>query len=217
MKNHAGNLALLLLCIFIPLFMLSAIRPHDYFTWFMEVFPTIIVVAILVPTYRRFRLTNLVYLAIFIHALILIRGGHYTYAEEPIFNWLRDTFAMKRNYYDRLGHFAQGFVPALVAREIISRTSPVKKNGWLFFLTFCVCMTITSLYELLEWQTAVWTGTAADAFLGTQGDVWDTQWDMALCLLGALTALITLSRFHSKKIAELTTPAVEDKTREDVL
>lgn len=217
MKNSADRFILILLCIFIPLFILSAIEPHDYFTWFMEVFPAIIALAILVPTYRRFRLTNLVYLALFLHALILIRGGHYTYAEEPVFNWLRDTFALKRNYYDRLGHFAQGFVPALLAREIISRTSPLKKGGWLFFLTFCVCMTVTSLYELLEWQTAVWTGTAADAFLGTQGDVWDTQWDMALCLIGALTALLTLSRFHDKKIAELTGLPPADKTRAGML
>jgi len=196
--------ALILLCIFIPLFILSAIKPHDYFTWFMEVFPAIIALAILIPTHKKFPLTNLVYVCIFLQALILIRGGHYTYAEEPVFSWLRDTFTMKRNYFDRLGHFAQGFVPALITREILIRKSPLKKGGWLFFLTFCVCVTISALYELLEWQTAVWTGTAADAFLGTQGDVWDTQWDITFCIFGALTALLSMSRFHDRQIAELT-------------
>lgn len=192
-----------LLYSFMALLGLSAIRPHDYFTWIMEVFPALIALALLVCTYKRFKLTGLAYGLIWLHALILIRGGHYTYAQEPFFNWLRDAMSLDRNYYDRLGHFAQGFVPAIITREMLLRTSPLKQGKWLFFLTLCVCLSISACYELLEWRVSVATGSAADDFLGTQGDIWDSQWDMATCLIGAVTSLLLLGRTHDRQIAVL--------------
>lgn len=181
-------------------FVWSAIKPHDYFTWFLEVFPAIIAAPILALTYRRFPLTSLAYVLIAIHAMILMVGGHYTYAEVPLFNWLRDTFHLARNNYDRVGHFAQGFVPALLAREILLRTTPLKPGKMLFFLVVCVCLAISASYELFEWAVAEATGEAADSFLGTQGDVWDTQKDMAWALCGAVVSLLTLSRWHDRML-----------------
>lgn len=183
-------------------FVWSAIRPHDYFTWFLEVFPVIIGGSVLAATYRRFRFTKLVYALMALHALILMVGGHYTYAEVPLFNWLRDTMEMSRNHYDRVGHFAQGFVPAMVAREILLRKSPLRRGNWLAFLIVTVCVAISAFYELLEWGTAVYTGAAAEAFLGTQGDPWDTQVDMALAVCGAITALMLLSRWHDRQLRQ---------------
>lgn len=178
----------------------SAWQPHDRFTWWLEVMPVVIALPLLLLTWRRFPLTRLVYCLILLHALILLVGGHYTYAEMPLFNWLRDTFGLARNYYDRVGHVAQGFVPAMVAREIFLRTSPLRPGKWLSFLVICVCLAISACYEFLEWWVALASGSDAVAFLATQGDVWDTQWDMFLCLLGAIAALSLLSRRHDNAL-----------------
>lgn len=178
----------------------SAVRPHDYFTWFMEVAPILIGVPILVATYRRFPLTPLLYRLIVVHAVILMVGGHYTYAEVPLGFWMQRAFGFARNHYDRLGHFAQGFVPAILAREILLRRGVVTRRGWLFFLVTCVCLAFSACYELVEWWTAELTGSAATAFLGTQGDPWDTQWDMFLALLGALLSQLLVGRVHDRQL-----------------
>jgi putative membrane protein len=178
----------------------SAVRPHDYFTWFMEVAPIFIGVPILVATYRRFPLTPLLYRLIFLHAVILMVGGHYTYAEVPLGFWMERGLGFTRNNYDRIGHFAQGFVPAILAREILLRRGVVTRRGWLFFLVTCVCLGFSAFYELVEWWTAELTGSAADAFLGTQGDHWDTQWDMFYALVGALASQLVLGRVHDRQL-----------------
>jgi putative membrane protein len=180
---------------------LTAVRPHDYFTWFLEVAPILIGVPILVLTWRRFPLTPLLYALLFVHALILMVGGHYTYAEVPLGHWMKDAFGFARNHYDRIGHFAQGFVPAVLAREILIRRGVVRRGGWLLFLVTCVCLAFSAFYELIEWWTAVLTGSAATAFLGTQGDPWDTQWDMCLALVGAVSAQALLGRIHDRQLA----------------
>ena len=176
---------------------------RNLFTWFLEALPAIAGVLILLLSYKRFRLTNLAYVLIWIHAIILLVGAHYTYARVPVFDWLRDTFDLGRNHYDRIGHIAQGFVPAILAREVLLRTSPLKKGKWLFFIVVCICLAISASYELLEWSVAAVTGTAADMFLGTQGDVWDTQKDMALCFLGAVVALVALGRAHDRSLDKI--------------
>ena len=181
----------------------SGTDPHDRFTWFLEVAPILIAVPILVATYRRFRLTPLAYRLIFLHALVLMIGGHYTYAEVPIGNWLRDALGLARNHYDRLGHLMQGFVPAIVGRELLLRTSPLRRGRWLFVLVTLSCLGISALYEFVEWWTALGTGAAATAFLGTQGDPWDTQWDMFCALVGAIVAQLTIARVHDRELAEL--------------
>jgi len=178
----------------------SGIGPRDRFVWFLEVSPAVIGFMILAATYSRFRFTNLVYALAWLHALVLVVGGHYTYSEMPLFNWLRDEFHLSRNYYDRLGHFMQGFVPAMIAREILIRTSPLRPGNWLFFLVLCVTLSISATYEFLEWGVAVSTGTAAEAFLATQGDVWDTQWDMFLALIGAVVAQLTLPGVQDREM-----------------
>jgi putative membrane protein len=190
---------------FILVFIWSAARPHDYFTWFLEVFPAIIALPILFFTYKKFPLTRLLYLLILLHAVILMIGGHYTYAEVPAFNWFRDTFDLSRNYYDRVGHFVQGFVPAMIAREILLRKNVVKNGAWLFFITSSICLSISACYEFIEWWVALASGTDAVAFLGTQGDVWDTQWDMFLALIGSIFAQILLAKFHNKQLLQLET------------
>jgi len=178
----------------------SAVRPHDYFTWFMEVAPILIGVPILVATYRRFPLTPLLYRLIFGHAVILMVGGHYTYAEVPLGFWMQRAFGFARNHYDRIGHLAQGFVPAILAREILLRRGVVQRRGWLFFLVTCVCLAFSAFYELVEWWTAEATCGAATAFLGTQGDPWDTQWDMFFALTGALVSQLLLGRAHDRQL-----------------
>jgi putative membrane protein len=178
----------------------SAIHPHDYFTWALEVFPALLGLAALAITYRRFQFTTLVYFLIMVHAWILFVGGHYTYAEVPLFNWIRDHFHLTRNDYDRVGHFAQGFVPALIAREVLLRQKIVLRRGWLFYIVLSICLAVSAAYELLEWRVAVASGSAADAFLGTQGDPWDTQEDMATALVGATIALLFFSRWHDRQI-----------------
>lgn len=181
----------------------SAIQPHDRFTWYLEVFPVMLALPILLLTYKRFPFSRLAYGLMLVHAIILLIGGHYTYAEMPLFSWLRDVNGWDRNYYDRLGHVAQGFIPAIVAREILLRTSPLRPGKWLFFLVLCVALAISALYEMLEWWVAVASGSDAVAFLATQGDVWDTQWDMFLALLGALAALLLLSGWHDRSMRHL--------------
>jgi putative membrane protein len=176
----------------------SGIAPHDRFTWFMEVVPVLIGLPILVFTYHRFRFTTLVYCLVALHMIILMVGGKYTYAEVPLGFWMEGWFGFARNHYDRIGHFAQGFVPALVARELFIRDGAVRRSDWLPFLVVCFCLALSASYELIEWLTAEITGSAADAFLGTQGDVWDTQWDMFFALVGAVTALVTLSGVHDR-------------------
>jgi putative membrane protein len=194
----------LLLAVVGAVFAWSGIRPRDRFTWVLEVLPVILAVPALLATWRRFPLTTLVYVLIAVHAVILMIGGHYTYAEVPAFNWLRDRFGLSRNYYDRVGHFAQGFVPSMLAREVLLRTSPLRRGKWLFVIVVCVCLAISASYELFEWAVARLTGTAADQFLGTQGDVWDTQEDMATALVGAVVALVTLSRVHDRQMGRTT-------------
>ena len=193
----------ILLAVGTAFLILSGIGPKDRYTWILEVAPIFVAVPILIWTYKRFPLTPLAYRLILLHACILMLGGHYTYAEVPLGYWMKDLFGFSRNHYDRIGHFAQGFVPAILAREILLRKTPLKSGGWLFFLVTCVCMAISAFYEFVEWWTALASGEAAMAFLGTQGDVWDTQWDMFLAFVGAITAQLTLSRYHDRQIAAL--------------
>src|SRR5689334_5412506 len=181
---------------------LSRIGAAEPGTWVLEVFPIFLATPILVATAKRFPLTPLAYRLPFVHALILVVGGHYTYAKVPLGFWVQDALHLGRNHYDRLGHFAQGFVPAIIAREILLRRSPLERGKWLFFLVTCVCLAISASYELIEWLAALLGGSSADAFLGTQGDVWDTQWDMFMALIGALSALVLLPRIQDRQIAE---------------
>jgi putative membrane protein len=179
----------------------SGIAPHERGTWALEVAPAVIGAAILVATRRRFPLTPLAYRLLFAHALILMLGGHYTYARVPLGFWVQDALDLARNHYDRIGHVAQGFVPVIVAREVLLRRSPLRPGRWLTFLSVCVVLAASALYELVEWWVALIGGIAADAFLGTQGDPWDTQWDMFLCLCGALVSLALWSRRHDRELA----------------
>lgn len=178
----------------------SAIRPHDYPTWALEVAPAVIGLAIMAFTYNRFRLTPLLYGLILAHCIVLIVGGHYTYAEVPLFDALKPVFGWERNNYDKLGHFMQGFVPAILAREILVRKAVVSSGAWRNLFIISVCLAFSAFYEMLEWWVAILTGTASEAFLGTQGYIWDTQSDMLLALLGAIAALLTLSRLHDGQL-----------------
>ena len=187
------------------MFVWSAIRPHDYFTWFLEVLPAVIGIGLVTVTYRRFRLTDLAYALIAFHAIILLVGGHYTYAEVPLFNWIRDAFHQLRNNYDKVGHFAQGFVPAVIAREILLRTSPLRPGKWLSFLVISACLGLSAFYEFIEWWVALATGTSAEAFLGTQGYVWDTQSDMFYCFIGSILSLLLFTRLHDRQLTKVTT------------
>ena len=182
-------------------------QPHDRFTWWLEVTPGLVGLAILLATYRRFRFTTLCYTLIALHICVLCVGGHYTYARVPLFDWLRPLFAWQRNNYDRLGHFMQGFVPAMIAREILLRLEVLKRKGWLPFLVVSICLGISALYELIEWWTALANGAAANDFLGSQGDVWDTQADMCVALIGAVSALLLLSAPHDRALRNLKEPA----------
>ena len=188
--------------IFLVMLIWSGIQPKSQATWVLEVLPAVIGALILVFTYQKFRLTTLLYVLILLHCIILMVGGHYTYAEVPLFDGL---FGAQRNNYDKLGHFAQGFVPALIAREILIRKNVVNGRGWLNFFVICIAMTLSAVYELVEWGVAVISGEGADAFLGTQGYVWDTQSDMAMALIGALCALIFVSKIHDDQLAKLAT------------
>jgi putative membrane protein len=192
-----------LLVIVGAVFVWSGWAPKDRLTWALEVFPVILAAPIVVATRRRFPLTTLVYTLIALHAVILMVGGKYTYAQVPLFNAIRDALHGARNEYDRVGHFAQGFVPAIVAREILLRKTPLRRGGWLFFLVTSVCLAISAVYELVEWSAAAASGSAADAFLGTQGDPWDTQKDMLLAGVGAIAAQLALSRLHDRQLSGL--------------
>jgi putative membrane protein len=185
-------------------FLWSAIFPHDRLTWVLETIPAMIAAPVIIFLWTRgLRFTTLLYVLIALHAMILMVGGHYTYAEVPLFNWIRDQFHLDRNYYDRLGHFAQGFVPALIAREILLRKTPLVRGGIVTFLCLCVAMAISAWYEILEFISAKALGDSAASFLGTQGDVWDTQWDMTVCFIGAIAAMILLPRWHDRQLAAL--------------
>ncbi len=192
-----------LLASFLAILAWSGIAPRDRFVWYLEVAPAVIGAVVLIALYPRFRFTDLVYALIWLHALVLMVGGHYTYSEMPLFNGLRDAFHLDRNYYDRVGHFFQGFVPAMIAREVLIRNSPLKPGKWLFFLVACVALAISATYEFIEWWVALATGTAADSFLATQGDVWDTQWDMFLALIGAVLAQLSLGWLHDRELARM--------------
>ena len=184
-------------------FIWSGINPYDRLTWWLEVFPGIIGVIILAATYRRFRFTTIVYILIAIHICILCVGGHLTYAREPFFNWLKEVFNWGRNHYDRLGHFAQGFVPAMIARELFIRLNILNRKRWQPFLIIAICVAISVTYEFIEWWTALIARTASMEFLGTQGDVWDTQEDMFMCLIGAVCALVFMRSWQDRQLREL--------------
>lgn len=194
---------LLLVLLFFAGLIISAISPHDYFTWILEVFPAIIGFFVLALTFKKFTFTYFTYVMILIHCYILFIGGHYTYALVPAFNWIRDVFHQTRNNYDKVGHFAQGFVPAIITWELFVRLKVIAKKNWMPFLTICVCATISVLYELLEWLVSVSSGQAGDSFLGTQGDVWDTQSDILFAIIGATCMVAFISGFLNRQISKL--------------
>ena len=188
------------LLVFTAVLIWSAINPADYLTWLLEVLPAIIGLLVLLATRKSFPLTPLVYVLILVHCIILMVGGHYTYAEVPLFDWIRDSFGLARNNFDKVGHFAQGFIPAILAREILIRKRVVLSRSWLAFLVVCVCLAFSAFYELIEWAVAVAAGGSAEAFLATQGYVWDTQSDMGFALVGAVSALLLLGRLHDRQL-----------------
>jgi len=194
---------LILLLVAVAATAASAIAPHDWTTWLLEAFPVLLGAPLLIATYRAFPLTPMLYRLLLLHGLILLLGAHYTYAQVPLGFWLQDLLDLSRNPYDRIGHFAQGFVPAILAREILLRRSPLVPGKWLFTLVTAVCLAFSACYELIEWGAAVAGGSAADAFLGTQGDVWDTQWDMFTALVGAIVAQLVLRTRHDRQLAAL--------------
>jgi putative membrane protein len=202
MKNiPRSHLALLATVVAVILW--SSWGPHDRFTWWLEVTPGLAGLALLLATYRWFRFTTMCYTLIALHICVLCVGGHYTYARVPLFDWLRPVFGWQRNHYDRLGHLMQGLVPAIIAREVLLRFNVLNRKKWLPFLVVSICFGISAFYELIEWWTALASGSAATDFLGTQGDVWDTQEDMLLALIGAVSALVFLSAIHNRAIRNL--------------
>ncbi len=186
--------------IFLATFTWSAVNPHDYPTWFLEVLPAVLGAAVLWYTRDTYPLTQLTYILILIHCIILMVGGHYTYAEVPMFDWIRDEFGQQRNNYDKLGHFVQGFVPVIVAREIVIRNKVFSSTRWRNFFIVCFCLAFSAFYELIEWWVALLSEEAADSFLGTQGYIWDTQSDMAYALVGAVLALLLLGKLHDQQL-----------------
>jgi len=197
------RLPLVLLAVVLLGLLWSGLGPHDRLTWFLEVVPVLIALPLLAWTARSFPLTPLAYLLIAVHALILMYGGHYTYALTPLGDWLQDVFGFTRNHYDRIGHLMQGFGPAIIARELLLRTSPLKPGKWLFALITLSILGVSACYEFTEWWAALAGGDAAGAFLGTQGDVWDTQWDMFLAGCGAVAAQLLLARLHDRQLLAL--------------
>lgn len=191
----------------------SAINPRDPFTWFLEVVPALIGAAVLAATFHKFRLTGIAYLLILVHAVILMVGGHYTYAEVPFGDWLKEYFDLERNNYDKIGHLAQGFIPAIITREILIRQAIIGKPGWLNFIVVSICLAISAFYELIEWWVAGLTGDSAAAFLGTQGYLWDTQSDMAWALVGAVLSLFFLAKRHDQQLRALTNQAAGRQER----
>jgi len=190
----------ILIVLFFLGLIISGINPHDYFTWFLEVLPAILGFLVLVFTLRKFTFTYLTYIFILVHCYILFIGGHYTYAEVPLFNWIKEIFHQSRNNYDKVGHFIQGFVPAMIGRELLIRLKVVKTGGWLSFLTVCICISISVFYEFLEWFVAIVSGQSADSFLGTQGYIWDTQSDMLYATIGAICMIVFISKTQDKQI-----------------
>ena len=197
-------ITMLWLVIYTVVLIWSAIEPKDRLTWILEVAPAWVALLVMVVSFRRFPLTPLTYWLILAHCIVLMVGGHYTYAEVPLFDGLGDWFGGGRNNYDKVGHFAQGLVPAIVAREVLIRLSVVSARGWLNFLVICFCLAVSAFYELIEWAVAVQTGESADAFLGTQGYSWDTQTDMFMALIGAITAIVLLGRIHDRQLQRFT-------------
>jgi len=195
--------ALLLLLLTLGALGLSGIGPRDRTTWWLEVAPVLLGLPLLLAVWRRFPLTPLLSRLLFLHALVLMLGGHYTYAEVPLGFWLQELFDFSHNHYDRIGHFSQGFVPALLAREILMRKLLLPPGRWLFFLVCCICLAVSACYEFIEWWAALLGGASAEAFLGTQGDVWDTQWDMFLALVGAVGSQLLLARRHDRQLGPL--------------
>jgi len=195
---------LLWLGIFLGVLLWSAVLPKDRYTWILEVAPAVIGLILIGFTWDKFRLTPLLYVLILIHAVVLMVGGHYTYAEVPLFDWIKQLFDLERNNYDKLGPFMQEFAPAILAREILLRLSVINGRGWTAFIVVSICLAFSALYELIEWAVAVMVGSSAEAFLGTQGYVWDTQADMAFALVGAILALVTLSSMHDKQLGTVT-------------
>ena len=188
------------LFIYFAVFIWSFLNPKDLFTWFLEVLPAIIALIVLAITYKNFRLTLLVYSLILIHCIILMVGGHYTYSEVPLFDFIKDILQQERNNYDKLGHLAQGFIPAMIAREIIIRKSIITIESWRNFFIICFCLGFSAFYELIEWWVAIFTNEASNDFLGTQGYIWDTQSDMAWALFGTILALVFLRKYHDKQL-----------------
>lgn len=203
MKSGSARAPIIFLGIFMIVLLWSAIGPKGYFTWVLEIFPALIAVPLLVITYRKFRFTNLVYTLITLHSIILMVGGHYTYAEVPLFDRIKETLGQDRNNYDKVGHFAQGFVPAMIVREVLIRKNIVSSKGWRNFLTVTTCMAISCTYEFIEWFVAERSGQSAEAFLGTQGYVWDTQSDMLYATIGALMALVLLGKWHDLQLSKI--------------
>lgn len=189
--------------VFVGVLVWSAIHPHDYFTWFLEVLPALLALPVLLATRRRFPLTQLAYWLLLWEFVLLMIGGHYTYAEVPLFDWIREQLHHGRNNYDKLAHLFQGFVPAIVAREIFLRLQVINGRIWLGFLVSCFCLALSASYELVEWLVAEFSGTSAEAFLGSQGYVWDTQTDMAMALIGSVVAQMSLFRVHDRQIEAL--------------
>lgn len=202
-QRHVELFHWVLLVVFFIALAWSAIHPFDRFTWFLEVVPALVALPILVFTYHRFPFTKVVYVLILLHAIVLMIGGHFTYAREPVFEWLKQTMHWPRNNFDKLGHFMQGFVPAMIAREVLLRKTPLRRGGWLFFLVICVCGALSAAYELFEWLMAVTSGSKADDFLGTQGYEWDTQTDMLMAFIGAIVAQTTLTRVQDRQLRSM--------------
>jgi putative membrane protein len=184
----------------LAVFLWSGIGPEDRLTWIMEVIWVVLGVPLLMLTWSRFPLTRLLYILIALHCVLLMVGGHYTYAKVPVGLWVQDWLDLARNHYDRLGHFAQGVVPALLARELLVRKTPLRAGGWLFYLAVAAAVSFSAFFELIEWWAALIWGGDADAFLATQGDPWDTQWDMFMALIGAVLAQLSLSRWHDREL-----------------
>lgn len=198
--RSTGKEALGLLAAVVAMLVWSGIAPNDRLTWFMEVIWVLAAIPLLLATRARFPPTRLLLWLIAIHCAILIYGGKYTYAETPLGDWFAATFELARNHYDRLGHFAQGFIPAILARELLLRLTPLRPGGWLFYLVCAACLSFSAFFEFIEWWAALVMGGNADAYLATQGDIWDTQWDMFLALCGSILAQLTLSHMHDRQL-----------------
>jgi putative membrane protein len=209
--DDRGILQPILVALVVLMLVVSGIGPLERWTWALEVFPVVLGLPILLATAKKFPFTSLACILLTLHAGILCLGGHYTYAQVPLGLWVQEALGLARNHYDRVGHLAQGFVPAIVAREVLLRCTPLRRGGWLFFLVLSVCLAISAVYEILEWWVAVWWHEGASAFLGTQGDEWDTQWDMMLAGIGAIASQILLARLHDRQLERLIPGRVDDR------